>query len=97
MLYYLLRFLLFSVFVRVVKTIFPSVRVKCINFSFARPLFYAPIKLCLGFIAANAAAEEAARIAARVRRARQLVGKELFRCYQYILLLYSLYTSAGRS
>ena len=33
--------------------------------------------LCLGFIAANAAADEAARIAARARRARQLVGKEI--------------------
>ena len=34
-------------------------------------------------------------MAARARRARQLVGKEIFRCYQCILLLYSLYTSAG--
>ena len=53
------------------------------------------MRLFLGFIAANAAAEEAARIAARARRARQLVGKAIFRCYQCILLLYSLYTSAG--
>ena len=65
------------------------------NFSVARPLFYAPMQLYLGFIAANAAAEEAARIAARARRSRQLVGKEIFRCRQCILLLYSLYTSAG--
>ena len=40
------------------------------------------MRLCLGFIAANAAAEEAARIAARARRARQLLGKEIFHCYQ---------------
>ena len=45
------------------------------------PLFYPPMRLCLGFIAAKAAAEEAARMAARARRARQLVGKEIFRCY----------------
>ena len=37
-------------------------------------------RLCFGFIAANAAAEEAARIAARARRARQLLDKEIFRC-----------------
>ena len=40
------------------------------------------MRLCLGFIAANAAAEEAARMAARARRARQLLGKEIFHCYQ---------------
>ena len=55
---------------------------KCPNFSVARPLFYAPMRLCLGFIAADAAAEKAARMAARARRARQLLGKEIFRCYQ---------------
>ena len=43
--------------------------------------------LCLGFIAANAASGEAARMAARARRARQLVGKEILRWYQWILLL----------
>ena len=90
-------FTIFGVCSRRKNNISISQGLKCINFSFARPLFYAPIKLCLGFIAANAAAKEAARMAARVRRARQLVGKELFRCYQCILLLYSLYTSAGRS
>ena len=58
----------------------------------SRPLFYAPTRLCLGFIAANAAAEEAAKMAARARRARHLVDKEIFRCSQCILLLYSLYT-----
>ena len=42
-----------------------------------RPLFHAPMPLCLGFIAANAAAGEAVRMAARARRARQLVGKEI--------------------
>ena len=47
------------------------------------------MQLCLGFIAANAAAEEAARMAARARWTRQLVGKKIFRCYQCILLLYS--------
>ena len=35
------------------------------------------MRLCFGFIAANAAAEEAARMAARARRARQLLGKEI--------------------
>ena len=45
------------------------------------PLFYPPMRLCMGFIAAKAAAGEAARMAARARRARQLIGKEIFRCY----------------
>ena len=45
------------------------------------------VQLCLGFITANAAAGEAVRMAARARRARQLVGKEILRCYQWILLL----------
>ena len=40
------------------------------------------MRLCLGFIAENVAAEEAASIAARARRARQLLGKKIFRCYQ---------------
>ena len=39
----------------------------------------APMRLCLGFIAANAAAEGAARMAATARRARQLLGKKIFR------------------
>ena len=47
------------------------------------------VQLCLGFIAANAAAGEAVRMAARARRARQLVGKEILRCYQWILVVCS--------
>ena len=46
----------------------------------------ASMRLCLGSIAANAAAEEATRMAARARRARQFVRKEIFRCYQCIRL-----------
>ena len=75
------------------KTIFPSGRgKKTSSFYVPRPLFYAPMPLCLGFIAANAAADEAVRMAARARRARQLVDKEILPCYQWILLLYRVYT-----
>ena len=75
------------------KTIFPSGRgEKKTSFYVPRPLFHAPMPLCLGFIAANAAAGEAVRMAARARRACQLVGKEMLRCYQWILLLYRVYT-----
>ena len=71
------------------KTIFSSGRgKKTSSFYIPRPPVYAPMPLCLGFIAANAAAGEAVRMAARARRARQFVGKEILRCYQWILLLY---------
>ena len=96
MLYYILRFIILLRCSRRKNNISISQRKKSTNFKVPCPLFYAPMPLSLGFIAANAAADEAARMAARARRARQLVGKEILRCYQWILLLYSLYTSAGR-
>ena len=83
MLYYLLRFVILLRCSRRKNNI-PSVRgKKSTNFKVPSPLFYAPMLLCLGFIAANAAADEAARMAARARRARQLVGKEILRKLLY--------------
>ena len=35
------------------------------------------MRLCFGFTAANAAAAEATKMAARARRTRQLLGKEI--------------------
>ena len=83
MLYYLLGFVILLRCSRR-KNNFPSVRgKKSTNLKIPSPLFYAPMHLCLGFIAANPAADEAARMAARAWRAPQLVDKEILRKLLY--------------